>query len=171
MRGLGRGLDEEQLASGAAAGSPCSKLSFLFSSGCTEVTYSDLEDEKLFEEEDLAIDCRDTYYDSIALHCWPKFHFVFVATDESNQCLWETIGSIYGELALCTGLLAEGMGCPISSPTLDAFFVKIHNEYFANCSLPTSTFVTQPSIGTVTILTFLTVCLVPISVVLLLRKI
>uniref|UniRef100_A0A803TXG6 Receptor activity modifying protein 1 n=1 Tax=Anolis carolinensis TaxID=28377 RepID=A0A803TXG6_ANOCA len=78
---------------------------------------------------------------------------------------------IYGELALCTGLLAEGMGCPISSPTLDAFFVKIHNEYFANCSLPTSTFVTQPSIGTVTILTFLTVCLVPISVVLLLRKI
>ncbi|KAH0627000.1 hypothetical protein JD844_002351 [Phrynosoma platyrhinos] len=146
---------------------------------CTDLTYSDLEDEisylyldeeEPFEEEDQVNDCGDAYYDWIALYCWPKFHAAIVATDESSRCLWETVGSIYGELALCTGLLAEGMGCPMSSPTLDTFFVRIHAEYFASCSLPPNTTAPQPPLGTVIILTSLTVCLVPISVVLVLRK-
>ncbi|XP_061445280.1 receptor activity-modifying protein 1-like isoform X2 [Rhineura floridana] len=146
-------------------------LLLLFHKGCTALTYGDFEDEKPFEDEEgQASDCGDTYYDWIALFCWPEFHAAIMATAESNQCLWETIGSMYSELVLCTGLLAEGMGCPVSSPTLDTFFVRIHAEYFANCSLPIDTTDHQPPIGMVVFLTSLPVCLVPLSVALTLRK-
>ncbi|XP_062983131.1 receptor activity-modifying protein 1-like [Elgaria multicarinata webbii] len=149
--------------------------SLFFSSGCTVQAYGDLEDEisylypdeeELSEEEDQASHCTDTYYDRIAVHCWPKFHAAIMATAENKRCLWKTIGSMYGELAVCTGLLTESMGCPVSSPTLDAFFVRIHAEYFANCSLPTNTTDLQPSTGVVIVLASLPVCLVPLSVAL-----
>nr|XP_020651715.1 uncharacterized protein LOC110080280 [Pogona vitticeps] len=149
--------------------------------GCIVRTYSNFEDdisylypdeEELFEEEDQGSHCGDAYYDRIALYCWPKFHAALMAIDDSSRCLWEMIGSVYGELALCTGLVAAGMGCPMSSSTLDAFFMRIHAEYFTNCSLPsTSAPDHQPHTGTVAILIFLSVCLVPISVVLILRKV
>ncbi|XP_053118123.1 receptor activity-modifying protein 1-like isoform X2 [Hemicordylus capensis] len=147
--------------------------------GSTLLTYDDFEDEisywypdedELFEEENQTGDCGDTYYDRIALYCWPKFHAAITSIAESNQCLWETIGSIYGELALCTGLVAEGMGCPLSSPTLDTFFIRIHAEYFANCTLPTDTSDHRPPTGTVIALAALPVCLVPLSVALTLCK-
>ncbi|XP_078233873.1 uncharacterized protein LOC144583603 [Pogona vitticeps] len=154
---------------------------FFFSLGCIVWTYSNFEDdisylypdeEELFEEEDQGSHCGDAYYDRIALYCWPKFHAALMAIDDSSRCLWEMIGSVYGELALCTGLVAAGMGCPMSSSTLDAFFMRIHAEYFTNCSLPsTSAPDHQPHTGTVAILIFLSVCLVPISVVLILRKV
>ncbi|XP_044303319.1 receptor activity-modifying protein 1-like, partial [Varanus komodoensis] len=125
---------------------------------------------ELSEEKDHANNCRETYHDQIALSCWPEFHVAIMATADSKRCLWETIGSMYGELALCIGLLAEGMGCPVSSPILDAFFMRIHAEYFANCSLPIHTTDLQPSTGTVIILTSLSVCLVPLFVALTLWK-
>uniref|UniRef100_A0A8D2LSU4 Uncharacterized protein n=1 Tax=Varanus komodoensis TaxID=61221 RepID=A0A8D2LSU4_VARKO len=88
----------------------------------------------------------------------------------SLLCFHFSLYSMYGELALCIGLLAEGMGCPVSSPILDAFFMRIHAEYFANCSLPIHTTDLQPSTGTVIILTSLSVCLVPLFVALTLWK-
>uniref|UniRef100_A0A670K8L8 Receptor activity modifying protein 2 n=1 Tax=Podarcis muralis TaxID=64176 RepID=A0A670K8L8_PODMU len=84
--------------------------------------------------------------------------------------LKESWGFMYSELVLCTGLLAEGMGCPVASPTLDAFFMRIHAEYFANCSLPRDPTEHQPPTGVVIILTSLPVCLVPLSIALVLRK-
>ncbi|XP_034990982.2 uncharacterized protein LOC118094566 [Zootoca vivipara] len=148
--------------------------------GYTALTYDDFEDEISylypdeegpFEEEDgQASDCGDTYYDWVALLCWPKFHASIMAAAESSRCLWETTGSMYSELVLCTGLLAEGMGCPVASPTLDVFFMRIHAEYFANCSLPSDTAEHHPPTGVVVILTSLPVCLVPLSIALVLRK-
>ncbi|XP_063158122.1 receptor activity-modifying protein 1-like, partial [Candoia aspera] len=150
------------------------------SPGCTGQMHSDLDDgvsylyldeEESFEEEDQAIACDEIYYDQIALYCWPRFHATITTTAESTRCLWKTIGSIYGELVICTGLLAEIMDCPVSSPTLDAFFGRIHTEYFANCSSPTRTLVLQAPVGTVITLASLLVCLVPLSVALMLCKV
>ncbi|KAJ7313408.1 hypothetical protein JRQ81_004747 [Phrynocephalus forsythii] len=159
----------------------CTKPSLFFSLGCIVWSYGYFEDdisylypdeEELFEEEDQGSHCGDVYYDRISLYCWPKFHAALMAVDDSSRCLWEMTGSVYGELALCTGLVAAGMGCPMSSPTLNAFFVRIHTEYFTNCSLPsTSAPDHQPGRGTVVMLIFLPVCLVPISVVFILRKV
>ncbi|XP_066485311.1 receptor activity-modifying protein 1-like [Tiliqua scincoides] len=159
----------------------CFKLSLLLSApGCMLLTYSDLEDEmsylypyeeEPFEEEDQVNYCRDLYYDAMALYCWPRFHAAIMSIAESNRCLWEKIGSMYGELALCTGLLAEGMGCPLSSPILDVFFVRIHAEYFANCTLPTDATDHQLPKGMGIALAALPVCLMPLCIVLTLRKV
>ncbi|XP_053217929.1 receptor activity-modifying protein 1-like [Podarcis raffonei] len=155
-------------------------LLLIFCRGCTALAYDDFEDEISYlypdeegpfeEEDDQASDCGDTYYDWVALFCWPKFHASVMAAAESSRCIWETTGSMYSELVLCTGLLAEGMGCPVASPTLDAFFMRIHAEYFANCSLPRDPTEHRPPTRVVVILTSLPVCLVPLSIALVLRK-
>ncbi|XP_007440501.1 receptor activity-modifying protein 1-like, partial [Python bivittatus] len=136
-----------------------------------EVSYLYLDEEEFFEEEDQVVACDEIYNDQIALYCWPRFHATITTTAEGTRCLWKMIGSIYSELVICTGLLAEIMDCPVSSPTLDAFFVRIHAEYFAKCSLLTRTLVLQAPAGTVTVLVSLLVCLVPLSVALTLCKV
>ncbi|XP_015282076.1 PREDICTED: receptor activity-modifying protein 1-like [Gekko japonicus] len=155
------------------------KCKSLKGGGCTEPTYSHPEDEtsylysdeeELYEEESRANDCENGYYDQIALLCWPEFHATITATAEDSRCLWETIGSMYSELAICAGLLAQSMGCPLSSPTLDAFFVSIHTEYFASCTLPIDAPDHQLTTGTIIALSALPVCLVPLSVALTLRR-
>ncbi|XP_054849662.1 receptor activity-modifying protein 1-like [Eublepharis macularius] len=147
--------------------------------GCAELTYGDPEDEtsylypdeeELFEEENQASDCGNGYYDQIALFCWPKFHATIMATAEDRRCLWETIGSMYSELTICAGLLAKSMGCPLSSPTLDAFFVSIHTEYFASCTLNVDATDHQLPTGAIIVLAALPVCLVPLSVALTLHR-
>ncbi|KAL8175769.1 UNVERIFIED_CONTAM: hypothetical protein K2H54_007368 [Gekko kuhli] len=147
--------------------------------GCAEQTRSDPEDEtsylysdeeELYEEANRANDCENAYYDQIALLCWPKFHATIMATAEDSRCLWETIGSTYSELTICAGLLAQSMGCPLPSPTLDAFFVSIHTEYFASCTLPIDAPDHQLPTGTIIALSALPVCLVPLSVALTLRR-
>ncbi|XP_060111789.1 receptor activity-modifying protein 1-like isoform X2 [Heteronotia binoei] len=152
---------------------PLLLLSLLHRGGGTELnqmTYSDAEDESLYEEENQANDCGNGYYDQIALVCWPKFHATIMATAEDSRCLWETIGSTYSELTICAGLLAESMGCPWSGSNRDAFFMSIHTEYFASCMLPLDATDHQLPTGTIVALAALPACLVPLSVTLTLRR-
>lgn len=77
---------------------------------------------------------------------------------------------MYSELSICAGLLAESMGCPLPSSTLDAFFLSIHRAYFGSCALPIRARDHQLPTGAIIALAALPVCLVPLSVALTLRR-
>nr|XP_029135330.1 receptor activity-modifying protein 1-like [Labrus bergylta] len=46
-----------------------------------------------------------------------------------------TLQALYGELTNCTFLVAEKMACYWPNRLVDEFFIRVHKQYFHDCSM------------------------------------
>ncbi|XP_072434536.1 receptor activity-modifying protein 1 [Chiloscyllium punctatum] len=75
------------------------------------------------------------YSDIIQDICLETFRFQMTDIGQKLWCDWEATLSYYWDLTNCTFLIANKMDCFWPNQVVDQFFVTVHKEYFANCSV------------------------------------
>uniref|UniRef100_UPI00398EED7B receptor activity-modifying protein 1 n=1 Tax=Pristiophorus japonicus TaxID=55135 RepID=UPI00398EED7B len=80
--------------------------------------------------------CNEAYYSYLIDHiCLEAYRFQMTDVGRQFWCDWEATVSSYGDLTNCTVLIARKMDCFWPDQVVDKFFITIHKEYFANCSI------------------------------------
>ncbi|KAM8855490.1 receptor activity-modifying protein 1 isoform 1-T2 [Spinachia spinachia] len=82
-----------------------------------------------------AFGCGSHYEFAIEEFCLAKFRLDMHELDERHWCSWEDTFELYGKLTNCTYHVAEKMNCYWPNRLVDEFFIRIHRNYFQDCSL------------------------------------
>ncbi|KAM8749151.1 receptor activity-modifying protein 1 isoform X1 [Acanthopagrus latus] len=82
-----------------------------------------------------ALACGPHYELAIEEFCLAKFRLDMQELDQRHWCSWEDTVELYGELTNCTFLVAEKMKCYWPNRLVDEFFIRVHRQYFHDCSL------------------------------------
>ncbi|XP_065818513.1 receptor activity-modifying protein 1 isoform X1 [Labrus bergylta] len=81
------------------------------------------------------LSCGPHYEYAIEEFCLAKFKLDMQELDQRQWCSWEDTVELYGELTNCTFLVAEKMACYWPNRLVDEFFIRVHKQYFHDCSM------------------------------------
>ncbi|KAM6979080.1 receptor activity-modifying protein 1 isoform 2-T2 [Tautogolabrus adspersus] len=81
------------------------------------------------------LSCGPHYEYAIEEFCLAKFKLDMQELDQIHWCSWEDTVELYGELTNCTFLVADKMGCYWPNRLVDEFFIRVHKQYFHDCSM------------------------------------
>ncbi|XP_032368874.1 receptor activity-modifying protein 1 isoform X1 [Etheostoma spectabile] len=79
--------------------------------------------------------CEPDYEFTIEEFCLANFSRDMKKLDQRHWCSWEDTVELYGELTNCTFLVALQMNCFWPNRLVDEFFIRVHKQYFHDCSL------------------------------------
>ncbi|XP_078119396.1 receptor activity-modifying protein 1 isoform X1 [Sander vitreus] len=82
-----------------------------------------------------ALGCEPDYELAIEEVCLDTFRLDMQKLDQTHWCSWEDTVELYGELTNCTFLWALRMNCFWPNRLVDEFFIRVHKQYFHDCSL------------------------------------
>ncbi|XP_031147548.1 receptor activity-modifying protein 1 isoform X2 [Sander lucioperca] len=82
-----------------------------------------------------ALGCEPDYELAIEEVCLDTFRLDMQKLDQRHWCSWEDTVELYGELTNCTFLWALRMNCFWPNRLVDEFFIRVHKQYFHDCSL------------------------------------
>lgn len=81
------------------------------------------------------LSCQPNYEYFIEELCLTKFKLDMQGLDQRHWCSWEDTVELYGELTNCTYLVAERLDCYWPNRLVDEFFIRVHKQYFHDCSM------------------------------------
>ncbi|XP_034741561.1 receptor activity-modifying protein 1 isoform X2 [Etheostoma cragini] len=79
--------------------------------------------------------CEPDYEFTIEEFCLANFTRDMKKLDQRHWCSWEDTVELYGKLSNCTLLVAHQMNCFWPNRLVDEFFIRVHKQYFHDCSL------------------------------------
>ncbi|KAM7371904.1 hypothetical protein PAMP_009105 [Pampus punctatissimus] len=99
--------------------------------------------------------------------CLNGFKHAMASLNNTNWCIWGNVSGYYSSLSHCTEEISDCLLIPWPNPLVEQTFVKIHSDFFKNCSTEEPS---DPPPAIVFALVITPICLIPVMVSLVVLK-